>query len=61
MRNNAEQLLSQYHHWQRESEGKMLQWLVSTKQTSLKVLIEALQSEIADADYRKDYTEVVRV
>lgn len=39
----------------------MLQWLVSTKQTSLKVLIEALQSEIADADYRKDYTEVVRV
>uniref|UniRef100_A0A8W7PRQ1 GPI ethanolamine phosphate transferase 1 n=1 Tax=Anopheles coluzzii TaxID=1518534 RepID=A0A8W7PRQ1_ANOCL len=59
MRNNAEQLLSQYHHWQRESEGKMLQWLVSTKQTSLKVLIEALQSEIADADYRKDYTEVV--
>ncbi|XP_041788766.1 GPI ethanolamine phosphate transferase 1 [Anopheles merus] len=58
MRNNAEQLLSQYHHWQRESEGKMLQWLVSTKQTSLKVLIEALQSEIADANFRKDYTEV---
>uniref|UniRef100_A0A182JZE9 GPI ethanolamine phosphate transferase 1 n=1 Tax=Anopheles christyi TaxID=43041 RepID=A0A182JZE9_9DIPT len=61
MRNNAEQLLSQYRHWQRESESKMLQWLISTKQTSLKVLIEALQTEIADAYFRKDYTEVVRL
>uniref|UniRef100_A0A182PE48 GPI ethanolamine phosphate transferase 1 n=1 Tax=Anopheles epiroticus TaxID=199890 RepID=A0A182PE48_9DIPT len=58
MRNNANQLLSQYLHWQRESEGKMLQWLMSTRQTSLRVLIEALRSEIADAERRKDYTEV---
>ncbi|XP_053657780.1 GPI ethanolamine phosphate transferase 1 [Anopheles marshallii] len=58
MRNNAEQLLSQYYRWQRQSEGKMLQWLISTKQTGFKVLIEALQAEIADAAHRKHYTEV---
>uniref|UniRef100_A0A182SR87 GPI ethanolamine phosphate transferase 1 n=1 Tax=Anopheles maculatus TaxID=74869 RepID=A0A182SR87_9DIPT len=58
MRNNADQLLAQYYRWQQESEGKMLQWLTSTRQTSLKVLIEALQTEIADAMHRKRYTEV---
>uniref|UniRef100_A0A182VQS3 GPI ethanolamine phosphate transferase 1 n=1 Tax=Anopheles minimus TaxID=112268 RepID=A0A182VQS3_9DIPT len=58
MRSNAEQLLSQYYRWQRESEGKMLQWLMSTKQTGFKVLIEALQTEIAEAAHNKRYTEV---
>uniref|UniRef100_A0A182M7J9 GPI ethanolamine phosphate transferase 1 n=1 Tax=Anopheles culicifacies TaxID=139723 RepID=A0A182M7J9_9DIPT len=58
MRTNAEQLLAQYYRWQRESEGKMLQWLMSTKQTGFKVLIEALQTEIADAAHHKRYTEV---
>uniref|UniRef100_A0A2C9GW79 GPI ethanolamine phosphate transferase 1 n=1 Tax=Anopheles farauti TaxID=69004 RepID=A0A2C9GW79_9DIPT len=58
MQNNANQLLTQYYRWQHESESKMLQWLTSTKQTSLKVLIEALQKEIADAANRKQYNDV---
>uniref|UniRef100_A0A182N5A5 GPI ethanolamine phosphate transferase 1 n=1 Tax=Anopheles dirus TaxID=7168 RepID=A0A182N5A5_9DIPT len=58
MRNNANQLLAQYNRWQRESESKMLQWLTSTKQTSFKVLIEALQKEIEDAVSRKQYSDV---
>ncbi|XP_053679452.1 GPI ethanolamine phosphate transferase 1 [Anopheles nili] len=58
MKNNADQLLAQYNRWQRESEGKMLQWLTSTKQTSFKILIEALQSEISSATLRKQYSDV---
>ncbi|XP_058174694.1 GPI ethanolamine phosphate transferase 1-like [Anopheles ziemanni] len=58
MRNNADQLLQQYFHWQRETEGKMLQWLTHPKQNSLKHEINHLIAKIETATTRKDYVEV---
>ncbi|KFB53214.1 AGAP003222-PA-like protein [Anopheles sinensis] len=58
MRNNADQLLQQYYRWQKETEGKMLQWLTLPKQTNLKDEINNLLDKIETATTRKDYVEV---
>ncbi|XP_058128758.1 GPI ethanolamine phosphate transferase 1-like [Anopheles ziemanni] len=58
MRNNADQLLQQYYRWQKETEGKMLQWLTLPKQNSLKHEINHLMVKKETATTRKDYVEV---
>uniref|UniRef100_A0AAG5CYL7 GPI ethanolamine phosphate transferase 1 n=1 Tax=Anopheles atroparvus TaxID=41427 RepID=A0AAG5CYL7_ANOAO len=58
IRNNADQLLQQYYRWQSETEGKMLQWLTTARQTNFKDSINRLMAQITAALAKQAYMEV---
>ncbi|XP_052863385.1 GPI ethanolamine phosphate transferase 1-like [Anopheles cruzii] len=61
MSNNAEQLLEQYHHWQREAERKTLQWLAPTEQKNFKTMIENFVGQIESSTEANEFVKVQKL
>ncbi|XP_058060712.1 GPI ethanolamine phosphate transferase 1-like [Anopheles bellator] len=61
MSNNADQLLEQYLHWQREAERKTLQSLAPTEQKNFKTMIENFVAQIESSTEANEFVKVQKL
>uniref|UniRef100_A0A2M4CHZ2 GPI ethanolamine phosphate transferase 1 n=1 Tax=Anopheles darlingi TaxID=43151 RepID=A0A2M4CHZ2_ANODA len=61
MWNNAEQLLQQYYHWQKEAEQKTFQSLATTKQNNFKIMIENFVGQIESLTEEGKYIQAQKM